>query len=230
MKRTSGILLVLLMGSVFLALTLIPLIKSVNLKKHGVSTESTVVSFKRITSTKGHTRYDVTVSFNTSDGKVVTAKATKRQSVSVGEKLIIYYNPVSPQKIDFCDSIGYNLMGAIVGGFIFLLGLFLLIRQIINDSTEDKLVKSGKKISAEFVSIERNEKYRMGDKNPWVIKCKWIDNTNNMEYKFISKSFIIDPAPYLNGRYHIDVFIDPANPGKYFMDTSFMPQGDNTLD
>jgi hypothetical protein len=67
------------------------------------------------------------------------------------------------------------------------------------------------------------------DKNSWIIKCKWINNTNNQEYHFISKDFIVDPGPYLKDRIHIDVFIDPANPGKYYMDISFMPEGDNTL-
>lgn len=38
-----------------------------------------------------------------------------------------------------------------------------------------------------------------------------------------------DPVPYLNGRYPIDVFIDPSDPGKYYMDTSFMPKGNNTI-
>jgi hypothetical protein len=69
----------------------------------------------------------------------------------------------------------------------------------------------------------------MGDKNPWVIKCKWIDDSNNKEYYFLSKDYTIDPAPYLSGRYHIDVFIDPADPGKYYMDTYFMPKGNNTI-
>ena len=69
----------------------------------------------------------------------------------------------------------------------------------------------------------------MGDNNPWVIKCRWTDNMNNQEYYFVSKDYMIDPVPYLNGRYPIDVFIDPSDPGKYYMDTSFMPKGNNTI-
>jgi hypothetical protein len=85
------------------------------------------------------------------------------------------------------------------------------------------------KIATEFVSVNRNEKHRMGNKNPWVIKCKWTDSRNNKEYYFYSKDYIIDPAPYLGRRYHIDLYIDPDDPGKYYMDTSFMPKGNNSI-
>jgi hypothetical protein len=91
------------------------------------------------------------------------------------------------------------------------------------------LSRSGMKIAVQFVSVDRNDRYMMGDKNPWLIKCKLVDNRSNQEYYFVSKDYTIDPVPYLNGRYHIDVFIDPADPGKYYMDTSFMPKGDNII-
>lgn len=229
MKKITGILIVVLMGVIILALTLIPLVKSVKLKRHGTSTESTVTQLIKHSSARSHTTYEVIVSFNTPDGNGVTAKAWKRSSANIGEKLIIYYDPSAPQKIDFGDSIGYNMRGAIVGGLVFLFGLYLLFSLIINESADKKLLRSGTKIDAEFVSVDRNEKYKMGDKNPWVIKCKWTDRTNNLEYFFVSKDFTINPGPYLNGRYHVDVYIDPANPGKYYMDTAFMPEGDNTL-
>lgn len=102
-----------------------------------------------------------------------------------------------PKRIDFGDAIGYNMRGVVLGGFFTLFGIFLLIRNIFTDLGNNKLIRSGMKISAEFF--------------------------------FVSKTYTIDPAPYLNGRYHIDVFIDPADPHKYYMDTSFMPKGNNTI-
>jgi hypothetical protein len=85
------------------------------------------------------------------------------------------------------------------------------------------------KISAELVSAGRNERYNMGANNPWVIKCRWTDERNNKEYSYVSKDYTIDPAPFLNNRSHVDVFIDTSDPGKYYMDTSFMPKGNNTM-
>jgi hypothetical protein len=69
----------------------------------------------------------------------------------------------------------------------------------------------------------------MGDNNPCRIKCRWADIRDNKEYYFVSKNYTIDPLPYLDGKTYINIFIDPADPGKYYMDTSFMPKGNNTI-
>ena len=228
MKQKFPNLIIIFIGTIFLVVTLPGIIRSVNLKKHGGTAESIVLKSDRIRSSKGHSTYDVTVSFNTSDGKEVTATARKQSRISNGEKVMIWYDRADPQKVDFEDSIGHNMTGAIVGVLILLLGFYLLISQIVKDSTNKRLIRTGQKIAAEFVSAGRNEKYKMGDKNPWVIKCKWVDNNSNKVYYFESRDYTIDPAPYLNGRYHIDIFINPADPRKYLMDTSFMP-GDNNI-
>jgi hypothetical protein len=121
------------------------------------------------------------------------------------------------------------MRGVYIGGFIFLLGLYYFIRSAIKDFDGKRLVKTGTKISATFISVNRNEKYRMGEKNPWIIKCKWVDNNTNREYFFVSQDFFSDPTPYLNGRYHLDVYLDPGDPEKYFMDTSFMPEESSAI-
>jgi len=224
MNKKIAVTILMLTGALFLTIALVSISNSLNIKKHGTQTQG-IVSGK--TSRKGLTT--VSVTYKTSDGNTITAKASKRQFVSKGDKVTLWYDPAFPQKIDFGDTVGYNMRGVFVGGLFFLLGLYYLIRYSVSDSANKKLVISGQKIAAEFVSVDRNERYRMGDNNPWVIKCKWTDKGNNREYFFASKDYTIDPAPYLIGRYHLDVFIDPSDPTKYFIDTSFMPKGNNTI-
>lgn len=227
MKVKIPALIAALAALAFCLIPLVSVIKSVKLQKNGIRVESTVSEVHR-TSTKNpfHT---VTVSFNTTDGNQVTGKAYSRQNLSAGDKVMIWYDKTDPQKIDFGNTVGYNMRGVIIGGLLFFLLFFVFVRSASADNANNKLIRSGMKITAEFVSVDRNEKYRMGEHNPWFIKCKWIDSRNNREYQFVSKDYTIDPAPYLNGRYHIDVYIDPANPGKYYMDTTFMPKGNNTI-
>jgi hypothetical protein len=223
MNKKLPVLILMIAGAIFFAIAFAFINRSLGLQKHGVLTEGTVLdrSSKKGLST-------VTVSFDTPEGNQITAKASKRFLVVKDEKVKVYYDPANPQKIDFGDTVGYNMRGAIAGGLIFLFGLYYFIRFTLSDSSKAKLLKTGQKIAAEF-AVERNEKYRMGDNNPWVIKCKWLDSRNNQEYFFVSKDYTIDPAPYLNGRNSVDVFIDPSDPVKYYMDTSFMPKGNNTI-
>lgn len=225
MKNKIAVLILALAAAVIVLIAMGSIVRSVKIKKHGVLTESTVLNVTR----QGKGLPNATVSFSTPDGNQVTASAATSQHVATGEKVMIWYDPSFPQKITFGNTIRYNMRGVIIGGLLFLIGLFYFIRFSVRDKANKKLISSGKKILADFVSVERNEKYRMGDKNPWVIKCKWTDDRNNQEHFFVSKDYTIDPAPYLKGRYHIDIFIDPADPDRYFMDTSFMPKGNNTI-
>jgi hypothetical protein len=224
MKVKAAILITVLIFGAFFILPLSSVIKSVRIKKHGVLTEGIVVA-----KSTGKSSSTITVTFTTPDGNQVTAKAAKGGYVSKGDKVKLWYDPAKPDRIDFGDTIRSNMRAVIIIGLVVLFLIYLFIRKSITDAANKKLMKSGMKIAAEFVEVGRNEKYRMGDKNPWVIKCKWTDNRNNKEYFFVSNDFTIDPAPYLNGRYHIDVYLDPADPGKYYVDTTFMPKGDNTI-
>ena len=226
MNKKIAVLILMLFAAGILIVAAMSIRKSLRIKKNGVETESIVQSTR--TNSKSHLK-SVTVVFKTSEGKEVTATASTRQFVNKGESVKIWYDPASPQTIDFGDTIRYNMRGVIIGGLLFLFGLYYFIKFSLKDNADSKLLRSGKKISAESVEIVRDERYRMGDSNPWIIKCKWIDNINNKEYEFVSKDYTIDPAPYLQGRSTIDVFINPEDPGKYFMDTSFMPKGNNTI-
>jgi hypothetical protein len=225
MKLKIVTLIAAIIALIFLLIPLGSILRSVKIKKSGTQTESTVSDVSR----RGKGMPTVTVSFNTPDGTHVSGKAATRKYLTAGDKVMIYYDPDIPTKIDFGDTIGYNMRGVIIGGLIFIFCSFYFIRYSLTDKANKNLITTGLKIDAEFVSVDRNEKYRMGDKNPWVIKCRWTDNRNNREYYYASKDYIIDPALYLNGRTSIDVFIDPGDPGKYFMDTSFMPKGNNTI-
>jgi hypothetical protein len=224
MNKKIAVFILMLVAAVFVLVPLLSITSSLKLRNHGVKAEGTVMAR---TGKKGLST--VTVSFDTPEGKQIIAKASKRKYVRNGDKVQIYYDPEYPQKIDFGDTISYNMRGVVIGCLLFIIGFYYFIRYSIVDSANKKLITSGKKIEAELVTVARNEKYRMGDNNPWVIKCTWTDVVSNREYHFVSKDYTIDPAPYLKDRYHVDVFIDPSDPGRYCMDTSFMPKGNNTI-
>jgi hypothetical protein len=224
MNKKTAVLIAALVGAIFIILPLLSIIKSINLKKHGVKTEATVLSKKSNKSSN-----TLTVVFATADGTEVTATATERNFVKTGDKVAVWYDPAAPQNIDFGNSVRYNMRGVVVGAFIFILMMYFFIKYTISDIANKNLIKTGMKIAAEFVSIDRDERVKIGGQNPWIIKCRWVDNRNNQKYYFVTKPYTIDPAPYLAGRMYIDVFVNPADPKKYFIDASFMPKGDNTI-
>lgn len=224
MNKKVAVLIAALAGAIFVILPLTSIIKSAKLQKHGVKTEATVLSKKSNKSSN-----TLTVVFSTSDGTEVTAKGTEHKYVKAGDRIDVWYDPAAPQNIDFGGSMRYEMRGLLVGAFIFVLMMYFFIKYTIADIANKNLLKTGMKIEADFVAIDRDERIKIAGQNPWIIRCSWVDSRNNQKYYFVTKPYTIDPAPYLNGRYHLDVYINPADPNKYYIDTSFMPAGDNTI-
>jgi hypothetical protein len=225
MSKKIAVLIAAAVFGIFMLLPLFGIFKAVKLKKHGVKTEATVLSKRK----SGKSSNTVNVVFTTSDGAEVTAKATERNFVKTGDKVTVWYDPAAPQNIDLGGSQRYNMRAVVISGFVFFFMIYLFIKYTLTDLTNKKLIKTGMKIEAQFVAVDRDERIKIKGQNPWIIRCSWVDSRNNQKYFFVTKPYTIDPAPYLNGRYHLDVFINPADPKKYFIDTSFMPKGDNTI-
>ena len=215
----------LIAGIICLAVLVLPLgsvVKTMRMKKSGVLTEGTVTD--RDTRSKGLKR--ITVTFITKESTEVTATAPMYRYAQKGDKVNVWYDPENPQKIDFGDTISYNMRGVVVLSLLAVFFFYLFIRKILIEKRRSSLRTTGMKISVEYL-VDRNEKYRMGANNPWIIIARWTDPRTNRDYKFESDSYTVDPSAYLAGRMTIDIYIDPQNPTNYFMDTSFMPAKSN---
>lgn len=226
MNAKTASLVAAIIFALFCILPLRSVIKSKQILKNGIQTQGIVTASK--SNSKSGTR-KLTVSFNTTDGTEVTASAQKRFYINSNEPIDLWYDPADPKRIDFGDTVSYNMRAVVIIALVSLLCFFLFFRSLISDAGAKKLISSGKKVSADIAGIFRNEKYRMGDKNPWIIKCKWTDPSDGREYYFDSKNYTIDPAPFLTDKSHIDIYLNPNDFGKYFMDDSFMPKGNNTI-
>jgi hypothetical protein len=224
MKRMVPVLILAAVGFLFFLIPLLSITKTMKFKNHGIQTEGIVID-RKLGSKGGSAK--VTVTFTTSEGREITATSAKRDYVTRGEKTAVWYFPENPENINFGDTIGYNMRGVVIGGLLFLLGIYYIIRYLREDNSKKKLKEKGRKVTAQILGIDRNEKYMMGEKNPYFIRCKWIDNSNAREYFCASKDYSVDPTPFLKGCTTIDIYIDPNDPHKYYVDDSFMPEGSN---
>jgi len=220
MKKSTVLLIVMFAGAVFISVGLLSILPVVKLKKSGLKTEGIVTG----TDFHGKGLMVATVSFKTAGDVEISSSARSHKHLDKGEIVDFWYDRNTPAKITFGDTVGYDMRAVYGGGLFFFLGLFYLLKYRREDQLKNKLVRSGMKVDAEVVAVCRNEKYNMGESAPWIIKCKWHDNINDIDYYFISSDFTADPAQYLGGRTLIPVFLDPSDKGKYFMDTSFIPE------
>jgi hypothetical protein len=178
------------------------------------------------------TIYHPLVSFKTAKGEIVEFKnniGSNPPSYKRGEEVPVRYDPNNPQdaSIDSFVSLWFYVMilggmGAIFSG----LGVTFLLLGVFSSRKDKWLQESGQLISTEFRLVERNLSETIGGQHPYQIISQWVDPQTNKIYVFKSKNLPFNPENFIQKR-EIGVRIDPQNPAKYLMDTSFLPQEGN---
>lgn len=190
-----------------------------NFQKKALLTEGTVIS----------TSTSPSISYTTQDGvkrKYISISSSRgRHRINyAGDKMAVYYLIDNPEKVQIGNQKTEGIKAITVGGILFLLGITLVFRDLFKEKAGRKLIQTGMKIEAEIVAVNCNMNTKIMGKNPYTINCRWVDNYSNTECSFISKEIWFDPAQYIAGRNHLDVYIDPKNPKRYYMDITFLPK------
>jgi hypothetical protein len=76
--------------------------------------------------------------------------------------------------------------------------------------------------SGQMAGVEIDMGTTIMEKHPYKINCRWVDPMTGKEYTHTIYQIWKDPAPFLAGHNHIDVYIDHDDPEKYFPDTEFL--------
>jgi len=85
------------------------------------------------------------------------------------------------------------------------------------------LLAHGRPVSTEFQAVTRGRQSAPGLPPPYHVITRWRDPSSGIHYTFTSEAVSLDPAPYAEVR-PIIVRINPRNPRRYVMDTSFLPR------
>ena len=78
----------------------------------------------------------------------------------------------------------------------------------------------GMKIRTKFIEVNRNMSVSVGGRNPYRILTHY--KKGDEMYEFKSENIWFNPATHID-REEIDVWVDPQNMKKYYMDISFLP-------
>ncbi len=124
--------------------------------------------------------------------------------------------------------------GIVWGSVGVMFGFFALGMFIFYKTGADKkksLMESGSYVMADIVDIDVNvnQTVQMGTMkmHPYFIVCRYVDG-NGKEYFFKSKSLYYNPSGLLKSA-QLKVYVDLANPRKYFVDTDSILPGDAVL-
>jgi hypothetical protein len=71
--------------------------------------------------------------------------------------------------------------------------------------------------------VELNDSLRVNGRSPYRIFSQSPDPASNTVRVYQSENIWFDPSEYIRDK-TIDVLVDPSDPKRYVMDTSFLPK------
>jgi hypothetical protein len=168
------------------------------------------------------------VKFRTHDGREVqftSSVSSKPPSYDVGEPVEVLYRPDRPEDAEVNALMtlwfGASLLGGM--GSVFSLVGAALVFGWGRRAADSRLKFTGMSIQTDFQGVERDTSYSEAGRHPFLIVTQWKNPGTGEIHLFQSDPLWYDPTSHIKtGK--ITVYIERGNPGKYFMDISFLPK------
>lgn len=169
------------------------------------------------------------VEFSASNGETLgfdSSLCSRPPAYARGESLTVLYDPQYPDRAQI-DSFTENWFASLVlggiGAVFLLIGSALVVPPLLAKRRARELSSSGQSVLAELLEVRRNTALSINGNSPWQIVAQWQNPATGKVHLFSSDNLWFDPSPYMNDQ-QVGVFIDPQNPKRYSMDTSFLPE------
>lgn len=170
-----------------------------------------------------------TIEFSTVNGDAVSFRGgvcSNPPSFDIGEPAAVLYdaaNPSHAQLDSFMENWFASLILGGIGALFTLLGLVFVLPPLFARRRAAELSVSGQPVFADLVSVRLNEALSVNGVHPWKIDAQWLNPATNKLHLFSSDNLWFDPSPYITQQ-QVRVLIDPQQPKRYSMDTSFLPE------
>jgi hypothetical protein len=167
------------------------------------------------------------IRFRDRDGNpfVFQSSATASGWLFKGRKVKVRYppgNPADARSVDtFTEVWGLSLFLLLFGMFFAGMGAPFFWLGIRDDLREKRALSYSREIRAKVKEVARNTFITVNGNSPYQIKAQWLDPDTRQVHVFKSRDLWQDPSGYVTDE--VLVRTDPRNPGKYWMDISFLP-------
>lgn len=122
---------------------------------------------------------------------------------------------VSLYWVNFVFVWSFGVSGILV---ILIAQLFLKRLEPLSDEAKEKVRKSWKKTRALVHSVQMNNHFRMGVTRPYQIYAIAINPFTKEKMMIKSENIWFDPSSLVRPKQELDLYVNPKNPKKYFLD------------
>ncbi|MGM0769095.1 MAG: DUF3592 domain-containing protein [Pseudomonadota bacterium] len=173
--------------------------------------------------------YYPVVRFEDEQGRTVefqSSSGSNPASFSRGEGVRVLFTPGDPgsARIDgFFELWGVTLIVGGLGMAFFLVGSGMFVVPAIRSGSAAKLRQTGHLVQCSYQGVEQNTRLVMNGRSPFQIVCQWQNPATSDVHVSRSGNLWFDPSQHIQSD-SIGVYINPNNPKRYWVDTSFLPK------
>jgi Protein of unknown function (DUF3592) len=172
------------------------------------------------------TSYYPVVRFETADGRQIRFESDASTSDDVGDTVEVLYDPDDPEDAKlagFFNLWGLSLIFGALGAAFTGVGGYLVHRTRA-PSREDIqwLRRHGRRVQGRSPRVVEGDVV-VNDQSPYVIEIDVHEPMRGPARVLRSEYLWFDPAEYLKDRETVDVYIDPEDLERYYVDVSFLP-------
>ncbi|MFY1667792.1 DUF3592 domain-containing protein [Pseudomonas sp. Pseu.R1] len=194
--------------------------------KGAASVVGVVEGFKTRVS-EGVVYYQPVIKFAADSGEhsFVSSVGSNPAAYKKGESVNVLYKVHAPEeaKIDSFFSLwGDVVVEVLLGVVFFSIGAAMFLMGLLKRRKKAALMRRGASLCATITSVERNARFSVNGRHPYVITCEWTNPETYALHRFESEHIWFDPTVYVT-QDKINVFVKPGNLKVYYVDISFLP-------
>ncbi len=154
---------------------------------------------------------------------IVGGTATTPPAYDIGQKLPVYFDPNQPTHAFIDTYLERWFVPSLVGGLAFLfavLGAGVALHAGHRKRRIAWLRRNGTKVSGRIVDVSQSRIVNLNRRPTWQIAATW--DANGLSGRALSFHMTRDPRSLLGERRQIDVWVDPKNAKRAWVDTDFL--------
>jgi hypothetical protein len=213
-------------GLVLLCLGVSTAVSRFRLKENAVTAGGRVIRLQPGSGRHGTVYYPV-IQFATPDQQKIIFRGnqgSRPAAFHLDESVEVLYDPDDPHHAyinTFMEFWGSSVFLFGFGCVLVAIPAGIFLSQARARSRSQWLKQNGRRIATQFQNVERVGNVRVGRNSPYRIVSRWQDPVTSRHYVFYSSNLWQDPTPFIGNR-SIDVWIEPNNPDRYWLDTDFL--------
>ena len=191
--------------------------------------EGTVVDRARsVDDEDGSVVYFPIVRFTTAEARTVEFKSSASTSDEIGDRVDVLYDPDDPtdaRLAGFFNIWGFSLIFGLIGTVFVGVSAIIVRRTRRPPSKEDVqwLRRHGRPVQGRSPRAVYCADVTVQDSSPFRVEVD-VDEPERDQVRVLASEYVwFDPAPYLEDRESLDVYVDPDDPERYLVDVSFLP-------